>query len=259
MNIIFPWCGKVQNCICKSLIIKGSLICSFLFFVGAKSLTNEEILNLTKERFSFDIPGLAQEYRSKVVVKFFELEAALCLNDFYRENIVGLNLIFDIFDSKYKDVVNVRIFDKTKKMTSREFDVVTQNHIFECKSSGVGSIQNKICQFKKERNFLGWINLLNETIKTPNDLNMTLDRKNRPVLIINNNYTYNKDIFLYCNWINEFDERKFYNCWLNMIKFLSKISLKIVFKTDVSLELNEALRIRNFDFISNFNYESCTN
>ncbi|MFH1461856.1 MAG: hypothetical protein ABIF12_02850 [bacterium] len=244
-------------------VLKGSLFYSFLFFMSLKPLTSNQILALAKESFNLTLPGfeyerlfkLGRTAKKKMLGRFFELETAVCLKEFYNENIIGFNLDINISDTLNNQEVEVMIPGSIAALRTTEYDVVTNGYVIECKSGSFKARENRIYQFLKERNLIEWFKTLKEEIISGSlSSRIELNRKGKRVLILNGISTMGKDIRLMSSWFKYFKSMDYYDFWTEIIDLLSNKRLCLIFKTIISYQSKEFLEQEGFKFEDNFHY-----
>ena len=254
-NLLYRPC-IFRRFINRGLILIGSI--SFLFFVPLRSLTNQEILELSQERFNINMPGFQTVLRNKSIGKWFELETALCIHDFYNEKVIGLNLDINISDTLKNHKVDVLINDSKIELRTTEYDVVTDKHVFECKSGRIQKRKIKIGQFIKERNLIEWFKIVKREIITGSLSYRTMfNRKGWPVLVINGITTLGKDVCLRSSWLNNINIDDFYSCWSEIIELISTRKLILSFKQRSSDYVRSLLNRYNFIVEDCYSYQGC--
>lgn len=257
-NLLYPP-GISRRFINSVLILMGSV--SFLFFMPLKSLSNREIIQLSQERFDSNMPGFQSVLKSRSFGKWFELETALCIHDFYNEKVLGFNLDINITSTltTNNNIVEVLIPGLKKvELRGTEYDVVTDKHVFECKS---GKFKKRINmrQFLKERNLIEWFKVIKgETITGSLNYRIKFTKKGKPILVLNGISTLGKDICLSSNWLKDFNPDNFYDHWSEIIELLSTKKLQLVFKQEASKYIYSLLYRNSFDLDANFSYAKCS-
>lgn len=245
-------------------VLKGSLFYSFLFFMPLKSLTSNQVLTLAADHFNLTLPGfefeklsrLGRIAKQKLSGRFFELEAAVCLKEFYNQNIIGFNLDINISDTLNNQEVEVMVPGSTVVLRTTEYDVVTNDYVIECKSGSFKVKENRIYQFLKERNLIEWFKILKEEIISGSlSSRIELNRKLKKVLVLNGISTMGKDICLMSSWFKYFKSMDYYDFWTEIIDLLLNKELCLIFKTRISDKSKEFLEQKGFKFEDNFNYK----
>lgn len=250
--------GIYRRFINRGLILIGSI--SFLFFMSLKPLSNREIIELSQDRFNINMSGFQNVLSSKSIGKWFELETALCLNDFYNEKVLGFSLDINITDTLKNYKVDVLINDSKIELRTTEYDVVTDRHLFECKSGGIRKRTIKISQFIKERNLIEWFNVVKrELIAGSLNYKTIFNKKGRRVLVINGITTLGKDICLTSSWLKNINGDYFYNCWSEIIELISTKKLILIFKRKSSDYIISLLQRNNFFVEDCYSYKKCFN
>ncbi len=256
-NLLYPP-GISRRFINRGLILMGSLC--FLFFMSLKPLYDREIIEFSQERFNINMPGFQAVLDSPNVGKWFELETALCIHDFYNEKVLGFNLDINITDTLNNRVVEVLIPGYKVELRSTEYDIVTNEHVFECKSGKIISKRIKMSQFFKERNLIEWFKVVKrEALEGSLTYKIEFSKKGNPVLVINGISTMGKDIRLVSSWIDCWSSNDFYDHWSEIIELLSTKELILVFKRRSSGYVRALLQRNNFVLEDYFSYKRCLN
>jgi hypothetical protein len=263
MNLLCCFLKKDNTFSFVFKILKGSLFFSFLFFIFINaSLTSNQILDLASDRFG-EIPGinynrlylLNRKSKSRLAGHFFEIETAICLNDFYDENVIGLNLDVIISDTLNNSVVEVMTFDSNVILTTTEYDVITDKYLIECKSGTFKARQNRAKQFFKERNLIEWFKVLKqEIISGTLSYRIDVNRKGKKILVVNGISTFGKDVCLMSTWFKKWYKDDYYDFWTDIINLISKRELFLIFKKGISFQSKKFLLDKGFEFEDNFYY-----
>jgi len=204
---------------------------SFLF-----SISNQEIKSLAKQKFN-KVPGFELTLSSQNYGKWFELETALCAEEFIGEEVIAFGLLINIWNQDHVMRISYGNEDYLELKTT-EFDIVTENHVIECKNSAKPKFYE---QFLKEQSMLLFFRNLKKDIEN-NDLDFFEIKRNKKkskninILTIKGPCTGEKDLSITCNLLNDYSISECENLWLKIIEILSKKSLFVVFRNEVPFE-----------------------
>lgn len=182
--------------------------------------------------------------------KRFEYESALFLqiND---EKVLGWNLMIEVLDSE-KDPKYILLSDENFfQLKTTEYDIVTTDHVFECKSSNGLAKKCKtyaINQFLKERNMLEFFDqIANELVQGCLSFNVFI-KKGICVLTICGRSTLFQDVSLQSNWVDGDDLETCEKQWKDIIQLLSNKKLIVMFKQKITSPVKMRLSKENLEW-----------
>ena len=223
---------------------KFFLVSFFLFFFQLlNSLTNHEIEKLAMIKF-YDRPGFSHCLNSSNGGKWFELESALCAEK-QEEYIQGFSLDINILNRNgEKYFVSSNGKNDFFELKTTEYDVVTENFVFECKSGNPDKIKKRLFveQFLKEENMLSWFAWIYEEL-TAQRLKVFLcfGRKGKSIITIKGSPTSGQEVSFTSSWITGKTIEECKEQWFNLIEILAEKQLIIMFKNELPDSLKKKL------------------
>ena len=188
--------------------------------------------------FSYD-----KRNKNKIIGNTFELEAALYLQQKKCEPILGFGLVIQFVD----DGVFVVINEQIEELTTTEFDVISEHYVVECKSSVHPGRKTNLQQLEKEQKMLLWTRSLLEDLQHGN---LSISHESGRITL-NGPSTYNMDINLYCNWMDELPIENPIDRFIYIIGILAAKELRVFFKNTVSPEFAGRLAQNRFFYEDN--------
>lgn len=191
--------------------------------------------------------------------KQFESESALYLQ-ILGEKVLGMNLMIDVLDAK-KNPKYVLLSDGNFfQLKTTEFDIVTTDHVFECKAS---SHPNKTQKTKKMNQFLKERDMLEFFQKVYEDLlegyllfKVTINKRGNCILKICGRSTLFQDVSLVSNWVKGSDLEGCAKQWENIIQLLSNKKLILMFKQEISPQFKTRLKKESLESKDQVSYKS---
>lgn len=246
------------------IILMTKLSALFFLFFSFGQINTQVLLSSDSSDSSLDSScssdGFSEEVNSCGILeitsipdqgKQFELESALVLQ-ILDEKVLGRNLMIEVLDSE-KDPKYILLSDGNFfQLKTTEYDIVTTDHVFECKSSSSLAKKCKtyaINQFLKERNMLEFFNqMANELEEGSLSFNVTLKRKGICVLTICGRSTLFQDVSLLSNWVNGADLEICEKQWKDIIQLLSNKTLIVMFKQKITSPVKTRLSRENLEW-----------
>ena len=235
------------------------LFCIFFCFSSLCSMSKQEIETSVRETFDEETPGFETTLRSQNYGKWFELESALHAREFLQEDVIGFGLSINILNgTQIQRVPDLDGDNDFLELRNTEFDVVTKNHVFECKNSAK---QKNFQQFIKEQTMLLFFNNLKRDMESENldvfDLRRVENKKGIVnILTVNGLCTGGVNLSISCSWVNGFTKEICKIQWIEIIKVLSTKSLLVVFRKEVPFEIGLKLDEMGIKYIHNVGHFS---
>lgn len=246
----------------KIILITKLLALFFLFLFFGQ--INTQVLSSSDSSSSLDSPDSSDSLSEEVNCwniseinsildqgKKFEREAALFLQIF-GEKVLGMNLMIEVLDSE-KDPKYVLLSDeKFFQLKTTEYDIVTTDHVFECKSSNswVKKCKSyKVNQFLKEKNMLEFFNQIYNDLKNGYlSFNVNFSKKGFCILTICGKSTMFQDVSLVSNWVDGKNLETCVKQWKDIIQLLSNKKLIVMFKQKITSPVKTRLSRENIDW-----------
>lgn len=193
------------------------------------------------------LPGFSHFFfdkrnKNKITGNTFELESALYLQQ-KKEPILGFGLTIQFVDDGAFVVINGNI----DELSTTELDVISEHYVIECKSSGHPGRKTNIQQLEKEQKMLLWMRSLLEDLQHGN-LSISHEAGR---ITLNSPSTYNMDINLYCNWMNELPIENPIDRFIYIMGLLAAKEFRVFFKNSVSPEFASRLAQNRFLYEDN--------
>jgi hypothetical protein len=191
--------------------------------------------------------------------KRFEIEAALC-RLIGGEKVYGFGLEIFVLDSG-KNPITVNVNGNPFKVITTEYDIVTPNFVFECKSSSVPANHKKpfMKQFLKEQQMLLLFkNIWNELQDEQSKIFFSIclkKKKKQAVLTVCGESTDFKDIHFVSNWIKGTDLDSCSEQWLNLVEFLANKKLIVLFKEAIPQGFKKNMDSRDLRYCDDVDYK----
>jgi hypothetical protein len=195
------------------------------------------------------LPGFSRfisdkKNKRKETGNIFELESALYLQQKKCDPILGFSLTIQFaYDGAFVNINNEGIVE----LATTEFDVISQHHVVECKSSWHPSRTTSMQQLEKEQTMLRWMNSLFQDLQH-GDLTISYELGK---ITLKGPSTCNVNIDLYSNWMDELPIANPIDRFIYIMSLLATKNLLVFFKNAVSPEFAEKLSHNNFRYQDN--------
>ncbi|MBD3232026.1 hypothetical protein GF322_05220 [Candidatus Dependentiae bacterium] len=245
-----------------SFLIKRSFILLvFTFFqISVFPISNQEILQKIESKFPSNTPGLNQtlDALNKNLNdlndgRWFELEVALYAEEYMNEKVLGFGLSIEFWDENKEQRLIYLNADNNLDLKNTEYDIVTQNFMFECKLCRNPKNFDKIKQFNKERRIILFFKMIHEhLIKNQLSINCKFKKTKKRefcIFTINGILTNYKDISFSLSWINSKTVEECLKQFDEIVKLIASKSLIVMFKGIITQNLMSKLSYWGFEYM----------
>ncbi len=232
------------------------------FYNLSSGNTPEEIKKFALETFDLNLPGFRYAItHAKTPGDWFEIEAALYVEHSLFDSVIGFRLEIEFLQ---QSITIPSDNNRTEKLASTEFDIVTATYAIECKSSchNKSSYKKATQQIYKEITMLNWFKRISKdlaekkvTIAHKFEKAKRHFKKPKSVFTLNGPCTLGKDIQLYCSWIDQETAEGCIEQLKSIITFMARKTLLVLFKSYIPTALTIKFKENNIAYHADIEYE----